>query len=310
MGNNTTCIVIGASGFIGGHLTRELIKSYEKVIALTRNDKLKILPKKIQWIIGDVKEHNIWQRVLKKDAVLIFLANINDEKIYQINESIKEMIKQSKLIGVKRIIYCSTADVVGCAKDTIVTEQTKSLPKTKYEIRKYEIENTLITENNNDIELVILRPTAVFGSGGKNLRLMIDRILHRCNFINYIARIVSGRRKLNLLYVENFISAIMSFIETDKIYKSEIFIISEDEEEINNYIDVENILIQELLSKKPKQPTIYMPSCILKFILILKGKSNTNPNRIYSNQKLLKTGYMKTYPLEKAIRKYASEYMK
>lgn len=310
MDKNTTCIVIGASGFIGGHLTRELIKSYERVIALTRNHKLKTLPKEIQWIIGDVKEHNIWQRVLKKDAVLIFLANINDEKIYQIKESIKEMIKQSKLIGLKRIIYCSTADVAGSAKDIIITEQTKSLPKTKYEIIKYEIENVLIAENNNDIELVILRPTAVFGSGGKNLRLMINRILHRCNFINYIARTVNGRRKLNLLYVENFISAIMSFIETDKIYKSEIFIISEDEEEINNYIDVENILSQKLLHKKQKRPTIYFPSCILKFILILKGKSNTNPNRVYSNQKLLKTGYMKKYPLEKAIRKYASEYMK
>jgi nucleoside-diphosphate-sugar epimerase len=295
--------VLGGTGFIGRHLLNKLKRSDGvQIKVLTRYKKMKnTYPDHTQPVKGDVEIYDSLVQFLMPQAIVINLVYLNtasaDDNIRAIDNLAKACIK----VGVRRLIHCSTAVVAGSAKNDVITEKTPCLPANIYEKTKLKIENLLLEKLEGKCELVILRPTAVFGSGGKNLLKLANDLRYGNRIINYLKSCLFNYRKMNLVYIDNVVSSIAFLIDTDKKIDREIFIISDDEYSSNNYRDIEQYLMKSFGYKNYLLPRVPLPFFILIFLLKLAGKSNLNPTSVYDCQKLLSAGFKKPVLFEEGL---------
>jgi nucleoside-diphosphate-sugar epimerase len=203
---------------------------------------------------------------------------------------------------VKQLLHISTAVVAGKTAATIVTEETICEPVNDYEKTKLAIEQELIDSLNTKIPLVILRPTAVFGEGGKNLVKLIADLQQDSAFIKWLKLSLYHNRKLNLVAVENVIAAIFFVMQIPTHSPVEYFIISDDEFEQNNYNTIVNIASQ--ISNQSQSKPLPLINHVLPFLLKWRQRSQANPKRIYSSEKLTSRGFCKPVLFEDSARAY------
>jgi nucleoside-diphosphate-sugar epimerase len=190
----------------------------------------------------------------------------------------------------------------------VITESTPPDPRADYELTKLEIERVLTEEARNAFELVILRPTAVFGPRGRNLVKLAASLLGGNPVQNYVRSCLHGRRKMNLVGVGNVVAAIRFVAKVHVTRTAETFIVSDDDEKLNNYRDVESILIKRLGCNNYVVPPPALPSALLKVILKISGRSNINPHRVYSGAKLTNAGFRKTIPFTAELALFSDWY--
>lgn len=300
--NATTVVVIGASGFIGEHLLGALVarKDLEIRVLVHRN---RAKPHaRVNFIEGDLLKPDSLDALLSKNCTVINLA-------YLIRDNLEAMTNLAIACAknqVRRLIHCSTAVVVGSAKNNWITENTQCVPISAYQQTKLQIENTLLEMALGEFEVTIIRPTAVFGPRGKNLLKLANELMTASMWINYIRSCLFNRRSMNLVCIENVVAALVFLLDAEQI-DQEIFIISDDDALINNYRDIENRLLASF-RKTYAIPRLYVPEFVLRGVLGLVGKSNKNPTMKFSDQKLVSWGFKKPQHLEACLDTFAIWY--
>jgi nucleoside-diphosphate-sugar epimerase len=296
----TNVVVIGASGFIGEHLVNALVeRKHTEVRVLVHRNRTKN-NNNIHFIEGDLLKPDSLDVLLRKNCTVINLAYLAQDNL----DAIANLAMACAKNQVKRLIHCSTAVVAGRARSDWVTEDTPCRPVSKYEQTKLQMEEFLLEAAIGKFEVSILRPTAVFGPGGKNLIKLADELMTGNIWINYFRSCLFNRRSMNLVCVENVVAALLFLLDYQKKINREIFIISDDDSIINNYRDIENRLL-EIFGKSNLLPRVFVPEIFLGALLRLVGKSNTNPSTKYSDQKLAALGFRKTQNLKVAINIFA-----
>ena len=93
---------------------------------------------------------------------------------------LQRLVDAARHAGVRRIVHVSTADVYGPDHFARITEKSRVRPAHAYERLKLSEEEWLL-EAADDIEVVIVRPTRVFGAGEDWLmpRLMAAAVMGR-----------------------------------------------------------------------------------------------------------------------------------
>lgn len=298
--NVTTVVVIGASGFIGEHLVNALAerKGIEVRVLVHRNRTKN--HNNINFIEGDLLKPGSLDTLLSTNCTVINLAYLAQDNL----DAMANLAMACTKNQVKRLIHCSTAVVAGRARSDWVTEDTPCSPVSEYEQTKLQMEEFLLEAAFGKFEVSILRPTAVFGPGGKNLIKLADELMTGNMWINYVRSCLFNRRSMNLVCVENVVAALVFLLDAKKIDR-EIFIISDDDSLINNYRDIENRLLANFGKTYPL-PRVFVPEIFLGALLRLAGKSNTNPSIKYSDQKLAALGFKKPQNLEAAIDRFAA----
>ncbi|MBV1952483.1 MAG: NAD-dependent epimerase/dehydratase family protein, partial [Cycloclasticus sp.] len=205
-------------------------------------------------------------------------------------------------------VHCSTAVVVGDVAENIIDEGSQCNPRTPYERTKLEMERLLLNKGDASFEVVVLRPTAVFGARGRNLVKLADSLTLGNPVINYFKSCVFNKRSLNLVCVDNVVAAMVFLGETDRKVDKEVFIISDDNSVCNNYLDVENLLIKKLLLKAYPIPRISLPFFLFGVLLKLVGKPQSNPLVKFSDQKLTSFGFIKPIDFEQGVNKFVDWY--
>ncbi len=296
---NNTVVIIGASGFIGKHILSTFSKRTDINVRVLVH---KITPENyanIKFIKGDLLNPRSLNALLVKHCTVINLAYLKENNI----EAAVNLSMACKRFKVHRLIHISTAVVVGNINNNIINENTPCLPSSDYQKIKLEIEKILLDKSEGSFELVILRPTAVFGREGKNLCKLIYDLKTKNYFFNYIKSCLYGRRSMNLVHVDNVVAAIIFIFNLDNI-DQEVFIISDDCSSTNNYHDVEQRLMFNF-GKSYFFPVILLPKFILVGLLQLFRKSNGNPFKKFSNQKLKALGFENPQNFENAIDDFA-----
>ncbi len=299
-----TVVVVGASGFIGEHLLRALAgwKDIEVRVLVHRNKAKN--QDNISFIEGDLLKPDSLDRLLRKDCMVINLAYLAQDNL----EAMANLANACAKNQVRRLIHCSTAVVDGKAQGNKVTEETPCVPASEYEKTKLQMEAILLETAIGKFEVSILRPTAVFGPGGKNLLKLVNELMTANRWVNYIRSCLFNRRSMNLVAVENVVAALEFLLVAEKVDR-EVFIISDDDSSANNYRDVEDRLLA-VFGKSYPVPRIAIPRFFLSTLLRLAGKSSTNPSKKYSDQKLAVFGFKKPQDLEAAIDAFAVWYKK
>lgn len=303
--------ITGTTGFVGRHLLDRLIQHSDcNLRVLVRNErKAQNVNKEIIKIFsGDLTKREQLYPFIQPGNTVINLAYMASKSLDENLTAVRNLTSVCIQNNIKRMIHCSTAVVAGRAPDSIVTETTECIPFTDYEIAKYEIEKAFVESYGKNFELVIVRPTAIYGPGSKNLMKLANELTAGNHFLRYLRSCLFYRRMMNLVWIENVVQAITHLAFYDKNLDGEVFIISDDDQPANNYRDVEKCLGKRLNARGFYIPIIPLPAYLLSIALTILKRSSVNPSRIYSSEKLKRYGFKGNVQIEEGIALFANWY--
>ena len=158
------------------------------------------------------------------------------------------------------------------------------------------------------MEVVVLRPTAVFGPHGRNLIKQMRDLEQRPALLSYLHSCLQGTRRLNLVHVNNVVAALMFLLDARDNIGGQTFIISDDESPLNNHREVERRLREGLALSDYRVAPVSAPPWILSTALRLAGRTNANPNRLYDCSKIIARGLTKPVAFEEGLTDFVAWY--
>jgi len=238
-------LLTGATGFIGIHLVRLLIKEKMDFCCLVRNNSDTSLLDKlnVKIIKGNLKDQNFLNNAFKGMEQVIHLAGVTNGSIEKINNSnvnlTKKIINASTNNNVKKIIFISSIA-------TIMGKSTYGLSKLKAE--------KLIEKSN--INYLIFRCSVIYGQGDdKNISSLIKLI----RYSKIIPILGDGKYLIQPIYVEDVVSIIVKAIQSH--VRNKIYYLSSNS--IISFNDAIDVLCKEMNVKRFK---IHIPLSLIKFL--------------------------------------------
>jgi dihydroflavonol-4-reductase len=181
-------LVTGATGFVGGGIARRLLTDGREVRALTRRPDaataLQALG--VEVVAGDVLEPETVEAAARGCDVVYHAAGVNGFCMRDPGPmraanvtGTENVIGACARAGVRRVVYTSSAAVIGEAAGVVATEDTphRGWFLSEYERSKHDAEAAAVREaERHGIELVCVNPASVQGPGrtGGTARLILD----------------------------------------------------------------------------------------------------------------------------------------
>jgi dihydroflavonol-4-reductase len=212
-------LVTGATGFTGGHLARHLAARGHGVRALVRDPEraASLAAAGIELVTGDLRDPASFARavpgvsVIYNVAALYREAGLPDDRYFEVNaRAVAALIAAAEVAGVPRVVHCSTVGVHGDVGEGVANEDAPFAPGDVYQRSKVEGERLAREgERQHAVEVVIARPTGIYGPGDRRL-LKLFRGVARRRFV-YLG---SGRISYHLTYVEDVVEGLRLCGET------------------------------------------------------------------------------------------------
>lgn len=300
-------VLTGATGFIGQHFLRAV--SDRAVSALTRGPMGHSFSSgNVKWVTGDLGLSSSWQSLVEPGSTVINLAYPGSMSLEQSVTAAGTMVRACAEAKAARLIHCSTVSVYGRTSGGRIDESTPCNPMDEYGRKKLAIEDAIRDADSGTCEVAILRPAAVFGAGGQNLTALVNSLRRGSVLANYLRASLFGRRKMHLVPVQTVVSALLFLADCEQSLSGQIFNISEDDDAINNYRDVERVLIETLDLPDRYWPVLPVSSTVLKVLLQMRGRSELDPHCVYQSDKICRLGFVHPIDFEEALRSFAMNY--
>ncbi len=311
MRSTNTIAITGASGFIGKFLESQLLEMDGYEIRVLSRDIERDLSKEkfghdVKMFEGDLCDQDSLKGFLVTGCVVVNLVYLWNAGEAQNLSCTHNLLAACKAAGVARLIHCSTAAVAGRTANDLIDEETQCLPVTEYGTTKLKIEQDIIEYAKGNFEAIILRPTSVYGIEGEPLKKLAADITGGSRWKNYLKSCLFGRRRMNLVHVANVVAAILFIIRYDASLDGEIYIVSDDEDQKNNFFEVEQFLMDAFGVRKYPLPRLPLPLGLLKLLLIFLGRNNVNPSCNFDSGKLQKLGFQRPVSLKDGLAEYAT----
>lgn len=201
-------LVTGADGFIGSHLTEELVKQGYKVRAFVMYNSfntwgwLDSSPSEIREAIeifaGDVRDpHGVKEAMKGCDIVLHLAALIAIPFSYHspdtyIDTNIKgtlNVVQAARELGIEKVVHTSTSEVYGTARFVPITEEHPLQGQSPYSASKIGADQLAFSFYSSfNTPVVIIRPFNTYGPR-QSARAVIPTV---------ITQIANGNRKIKL----------------------------------------------------------------------------------------------------------------
>jgi UDP-glucose 4-epimerase len=221
-------LITGATGFIGSHLTKNLLEGGHEVACLSRSeDKFSDLNKFVGETSGDALSFikcdlgmpgdlEAQAEQLEEYEILIHLAanitgseDVVESGPAQVESDLKGTLRLLQhLPNLKRLCYFSSMAVFGAPECCPVKEDTPLGPENVYGICKLTMEKYLrLYSETEDIPVSILRPSSVYGplnTSARAIPFFIDRVLQKEPMVIF----GDGEQLRDYIYVEDMVDAI------------------------------------------------------------------------------------------------------
>lgn len=211
-------LITGATGFVGRMLTKRLLCTNDQIIGTLLESEQPadletgVTPVRVSPLGADTD----WQAALHEVNTIIHLA----ARVHIMNETSSDPLTEFRAVnvagterlareavkaGVKRLVFISSIKVNGEETSTPYRADSAPLPSDPYGISKLEAEQALRRiETETGLEVVVVRPTLVYGPGVK------------ANFLKMIATVHKGiplplasiNNRRSLIYVGNLVDAL------------------------------------------------------------------------------------------------------
>jgi len=288
-------LVIGGGGYVGTHLTDQLIqKNYiVTVFDLFIYGDFLIKHNNLTVIKGDVRNINLLKKIVKNFDCIIHLACISNDPSFDLNpelgksinyDSFEDLVKISKENGVKRFIYASSSSVYGVKLEKDVDEKFSLEPLTDYSKYKALCEDILLKYNDKNFACCIVRPATVCGYSRRQRLDLVVNILTNLAYNSGTISIYGG-------------SQLRPNINIKDMSNAYIFLLNQPKESISGEvfnIGFENYSVDTLSSLVIKN--------VKKKISISRFKSEDDRSYHISSKKIqIKLGFKNYYTIEDAI---------
>ena len=233
-----TVLVTGANGFVGKTLCAELSRQGHSVRAAVRSANIQV--ENTETVsVGEISGETNWADVLTGIKVVVHLAarvhvmkdNAVDplDAFRKVNvEGTRNLARQAAEAGVQRFIFISSIKVNGdgTSLGQPYTAEDQPAPADPYGISKREAEDALRQlADETGMEVVIIRPSLVYGPGVKANFLTMMRFLHKGVPLPFGA--INNRR--SLVALDNLVDFIIVCIKHPAA-ANQTFLISDGED--------------------------------------------------------------------------------
>jgi dihydroflavonol-4-reductase len=201
-------LITGATGFTGGHLARTLAARGDTVRALVRSAAPALAAAGIETAPGDLRDAPTIERAARGVDVVYHIAAIyrqaglRDQEYRAVNAAaVRTVIEAAATAGVRRVVHCSTVGVHGDISHPPAAEDAPLKPGDIYQVTKLEGERIAReAAEDTEMEVVIVRPTGIYGPGDRRLLKLFRGVARRRFPI-----LGSGRIYYHLTYIDDLV---------------------------------------------------------------------------------------------------------
>lgn len=306
-----TIAVIGASGYVGRKLVSALLRDGTfRVKVLSRTGVVDYLSScDAELVKGDLLSPDSLLGFLEPGCIVVNLVFLWDAGEDANMAAMRNLVSACRAATISRLVHVSTAAVAGRVDTNLVDEATACVPISEYGSTKLKVEALLRDASLGGLDLVILRPTAVFGLGAEPLSRLAKDLLGGRSFRNYLKSSLFGRRRMNLVHIDNVVAAVIFVANHANAFLGKVFIVSDDDAIANNFLDVESALMRGFGLADYSVPRLPIPLGVLRMLLLFKGRNNINPCCNYSGQKLQGLGFHRPMSFEAGLANYIAAYL-
>lgn len=191
--------VTGATGFIGHALIGKLVENGWTIRALTRKPRTD--SSNIQWIHGDLDDSSALHQLVKDTTAVIHCAGSVRGRSYA-------EFERTNVDGTKNLLRAIN-DQNLVPRFLLISSLAARQPELSwYAKSKYMAEQPII---NSHLPWTVLRPTAVYGPGDKELKPLFQA-MHR-GLLPVVGKLDN---RFGLLHVDDLVEAILLWLTSDK----------------------------------------------------------------------------------------------
>lgn len=215
-----SCLITGATGFVGGHLARACTDRGWATRALVRpkTDASALEQFKVSVVRGDLTDAAVLREAVNGvDVVFHCAAKVGDwgpvEDYRAVNvEGLRNLLEACRGRQLKRFVHLSSLGVYA-ARHHHGTDESEPLPERHvdgYTQTKVESEQLALRYAREEhLPVVVLRPGFIYGPGDRTvLPQLLDALRYRR--VRYLG---NRGRAMNTIYVENLVDAMMLAVE-------------------------------------------------------------------------------------------------
>lgn len=201
--------VTGGTGFTGSHLVQRLLERGHEVRVLDNQPGLfhdELVGRGAKVSMGSVTDQGLVDSLVAGCKWVFHLAaafrkvNLPKREYWQINVEGTRVVAGAALRhGVRRLVYCSTQGVHGDIKEPPGNEESPIVPEDYYQYTKYEGERVVAEYYAQGLDMVIIRPMAIYGPGDPGRFLLLYRAVKNGRFLMF----GDGRTYYHPLYIDN-----------------------------------------------------------------------------------------------------------
>jgi nucleoside-diphosphate-sugar epimerase len=197
-----TIALTGATGFIGGALTKRLAGTGRKIQALIRPASSHKQPAEIavRWIQGDLEDMESLRRLLEGVDAVIHCAGA-------VRGATREQFNRINADGVSRIAQAAM-DQHPAPRFLLISSLAAREPHLSHYAASKRLGETLLSEKFDRLPWTIYRPCAVYGPGDREI-LPVFRWMEKG-----IAPVFGdGSSRFSLLYVQDLVEAVVQWLD-------------------------------------------------------------------------------------------------
>jgi dihydroflavonol-4-reductase len=182
-------LVTGATGFTGGHLARYLVSRGDAVRAVARHPSraADLTAAGVEVVAGDLARRESLPPVMAgveivyNVAALYRQAGLPEATYRTVNaEAVGWLVEAAAKAGARRVVHCSTVGVHGDIEHPPANEDAPLRPGDTYQVTKLEGERlAAAAASAYGIELVIVRPSGIYGPGDRRLLKLFRGVARR-----------------------------------------------------------------------------------------------------------------------------------
>lgn len=216
-------LVTGGAGFIGSHLTEDLLEDGNNVTILDNlsTGSKELVPEKAELLIGDLKDMDfLLDKVKDFDAVFHLAANPDvakgaENRQLHINENVittYNILEAMKRNGIEDIIFTSTSTVYGIVDGKIPEDYGPLKPISLYGASKLSSEALISAYSEFGIKSWIFRLANIIGERSDHgvIPDFIDKLRENPGELEVLG---NGEQEKSYLYVEDCADAILKCYE-------------------------------------------------------------------------------------------------